>query len=196
MIPSAYRPVYPPMQRFIPAGCAILILFVQALADEPRVDSSTLTGKVMCGYQGWFNCEGDGANLGWTHWSRNRRQPPGPGNVTVDLWPDVSEFDSDERFQTEFRLAGGQPAEAFSSGNRKTVQRHFQWMRDYGIDGIFLQRFANGLKSETAKRHKDQVLQSVRASALDTGRVYAVMYDLTGLRSGEVKRVASDWQSL
>ena len=39
-----------------------------------EVDRSTLTGKVMVGYQGWFNCEGDGANLGWTHWSRNRRK--------------------------------------------------------------------------------------------------------------------------
>ncbi|MEI9897852.1 MAG: hypothetical protein WDN28_29340 [Chthoniobacter sp.] len=29
------------------------------------VDTGTLTGKVMCGYQGWFNCEGDGANRGW-----------------------------------------------------------------------------------------------------------------------------------
>jgi hypothetical protein len=30
------------------------------------VDVSTLTGKMMAGYQGWFNCEGDGADLGWT----------------------------------------------------------------------------------------------------------------------------------
>jgi hypothetical protein len=31
----------------------------------PGVDPNTLTGKVMTGYQGWFNCEGDGANLDW-----------------------------------------------------------------------------------------------------------------------------------
>ena len=31
------------------------------------VDTSTLTGKVMCGYQSWFNSEGNGADLGWTH---------------------------------------------------------------------------------------------------------------------------------
>lgn len=45
------------------------------------VDPSTLTGKVMTGYQGWFTCPGDGSNLGWTHWGR--RQKFGPGNVTV-----------------------------------------------------------------------------------------------------------------
>jgi len=31
------------------------------------VDTRTLTGKGMTGYQGWFNCEGDGAGLGWPH---------------------------------------------------------------------------------------------------------------------------------
>jgi hypothetical protein len=31
------------------------------------VDSSTLTGKVMCGYQGWFNCEGESAERGWVN---------------------------------------------------------------------------------------------------------------------------------
>jgi hypothetical protein len=64
------------------------------------VDISTLTDKVMTGYQGWFNCEGDGAGLGWTHWARNRGKLFGPGNVTVDLWPDVSDYatggDNDE----------------------------------------------------------------------------------------------------
>lgn len=85
------------------------------------VDTMTLTGKVMCGYQGWFNTPDDGMGLGWTHWARNRREPFAPGNVTVDLWPDLSELDSDERFATGFKNADGNPAEVFSSANRKTT---------------------------------------------------------------------------
>jgi hypothetical protein len=161
-----------------------------------EVDRSTLTGSVMVGYQGWFNCEGDGANLGWTHWWRSGREPFGPGNVSVDLWPDVSELDDDERFATRFQHADGSTAEVFSSGNRKTVVRHFQWMRDYGIDGAFLQRFANGLRSDTRRRHKDTVLSNVRAGAEKSGRSYAVMYDLTGLPAGGCSVVREDWSAL
>src|SRR6185436_8627944 len=54
-----------------------------------RVDTSTLSNKVMCGYQGWFNAEGDGAERGWVHWTK-RRGPLAPGNAKIDLWPDVS----------------------------------------------------------------------------------------------------------
>ncbi len=65
-----------------------------AAADSPdQVDCTTLKGKVMCGYQGWFNCNGDGMNRGWMHWSRNRKRSSiGPGDITVDLWPGVSEL--------------------------------------------------------------------------------------------------------
>jgi hypothetical protein len=166
--------------------------------EPPRqiVDASTLTGKVMCGYQGWFNCQGDGANLGWTHWARNARQPFGPGNVTVDLWPDVAEYSAAELHETGFRHADGSPARVFSSANRKTVLRHFQWMRDYGIDGAFVQRFASGLRSTSQRNHKDNVLAAARQGATASGRVYAVMYDLSGLRAGDVKLVAEDWQRL
>ena len=37
--------------------------------SKKGVNASTLSGKVMCGYQGWFNCEGDGADLNWVHWA-------------------------------------------------------------------------------------------------------------------------------
>ncbi|MGB7327706.1 MAG: glycoside hydrolase family 71/99-like protein [Rubripirellula sp.] len=182
----------------------ILIVFAIAVsthsagAAEPaqNVDHHTLTGKVMVGYQGWFNCEGDGADLGWTHWSKNRRKEFAPGNVTVDLWPDVSELDQDERFATGFKLADGSSAEVFSSGNRKTVLRHFRWMRDYGIDGSFLQRFANGLHDGSVKRHKDTVLSHVREGAATSDRSYAVMYDLSGLATGGTKIVQDDWIQL
>ena len=78
----------------------------------PGADAGTLTGKVMTGYQGWFNCEGDGANLGWTHWGGRTF---GPGNISVDLWPDVSEYDDDELYTTGFKYEDGTPAKTFSS---------------------------------------------------------------------------------
>ena len=181
------------MNRFL----NVLLLLTASLAaaerfdplmpyDGPRVrgvDTSTLTGKVMAGYQGWFNCEGDGAELGSTHWARDRSEPFAPGNVTVDLWPDVSEY-ADGRalhatgFEARRRLA------------RRGVQflqpRHrrsgiSQWMRDYGIDGAFVQRFANGLERRRTAHHKDVVLAHAREGANRAGRAYAVMYDLSGL---------------
>ena len=204
------------MNSKLSLGCCLLLMLStgQSLGDElqtgedrkeePKslaanvslVDRSTLTGKVMVGYQGWFNCEGDGANLGWTHWSRNRQKPFAPGNVTVDLWPDMTEFDADERYVTGFKHADGNAAEVFSSGDRKTVLRHFEWMRDYGIDGAFLQRFAHGLHRDDSKSHKDKVLGHVREGANLSGRSYAVMYDLTGLPKGGTEVVRRDWMAL
>ncbi|MGB6221370.1 glycoside hydrolase family 71/99-like protein [Haloferula sp.] len=160
------------------------------------VDRTTLEGKVMAGYQGWFNCPDDGAGLGWTHWARNGSKPFAPGNVTVDLWPDMSEATPGERFSTGFKHANGEPAVVFSSHNRTTVLRHFKWMRDYGIDGVFVQRFANGLKRESGRHHKDTVLSNCREGANRGGRTYAVMYDLSGLRAGQTSNVSDDWKML
>jgi hypothetical protein len=69
-------------------------------------------------------------------------------------------------------------------------------MRDYGIDGAFVQRFANGLRRGAMREHKDAVLNYSREGARKAGRVYAVMYDLSGLRQGETARVQEDWKRL
>ena len=164
--------------------------------SKKGVDTKTLTGKVMCGYQGWFNTPDDGMGLGWVHWGKGRKEPMAPGNVTVDLWPDLSELDADERFATGFKNADGSTAEVFSSANRKTVLRHFEWMREYGIDGAFVQRFANGLKHDDHRHHKNVVLSHAREGANRSGRAYAVMYDLSGLSAGGVATVWADWRRL
>lgn len=181
-------------------SCVVLgcLAVAASAADEAplRVDASTLTGKVMCGYQGWFSCPGDGAKLGWKHWARDRKKPFAPGNVSVDLWPDVSEFATDELFETGFRHADGSLARVFSSYKRDTVRRHFAWMRDYGIDGAFVQRFANGLHDEKLRSQKDAVLAHARAGANEAGRVFSVMYDLSGLPKGGTQRVIDDWKRL
>ena len=158
------------------------------------VDTSTLTGKVMCGYQGWFTCPSDGSGRGWYHWGKAGRFEP--GWCTIDLWPDVSELDADERFATAFRHADGRAAEVYSPLVRKTVARHFRWMKDYGIDGVFVQRFAGEVRGATGLYHFNTVLANCRAGANRHGRAYAVMYDLSGLPAGGTRAVIDDWKLL
>ena len=162
---------------------------------ERGVDVGSLTGKIMCGYQGWFNVEGDGAERGWVHWIKGRG-PMTDQNVKVDLWPDLKEYGADERFDTGLKHADGRTAQVFSSFKKPTVLRHFQWMREYGIDGAFVQRFANGLKDPRVLRHTNVVLSHCREGANANGRAYAVMYDLSGLRAGKMQDVIDDWRAL
>ena len=159
------------------------------------VDTSSLTGKVMCGYQGWFNAQGDGAGRGFHHWTK-QSGPLAPGNAKIDLWPDVSELTAKERFPTGFRLADGRTAEVFSSYEQATVLRHFQWLRDSGIDGVFVQRFIAPLRDAKTLRHNNVVLDHSREGANRFGRAYAVMYDLSGLGENRILEVAADWRSL
>jgi hypothetical protein len=200
--------------RFL-ASCALLVGFtVPGSAEEAApsradvikamrpydgpsvkgVDRTTLTGKVVCGYQGWFTAPGDGSGRGWRHYpSRGEFKP---GRCGIDLWPDVSELDKDELHQTPFRHADDKIAHVFSSHNRKTVLRHFAWMKEYGIDGVFVQRFAVETAQPLDLRHCNTVLAHCREGANRHGRCYAVMYDLSGLREGGTKQVIEDWKLL
>ncbi len=157
------------------------------------VDASTLNGKVMCGYQGWFNAPEDGSGRGWVHYGRGRFEP---GRCTIDLWPDTNDLDADEQFATPFRHADGSVAYVFSSHCRKTVLRHFQWMKDYGIDGAFVQRFGVSTVGPVSLNHCNTVLAHCREGANRNGRTYAVMYDLSGLRAGQTQQVIDDWKLL
>lgn len=184
----------------MPAPRLSFLLLVACLglargADAPRVDASTLTGKVMAGYQGWFNAEGDGAKRGYNHWTRGGAKPA-PGNVRVDLWPDLAEFPAAERFPTDLLHADGTRAEVFSSFLRPTVVRHFAWMREHGIDGVFLQRFINSLSRGNSLAANNAVLENVRAGAREHGRVYALMYDLSSLAPGKADVLIADWKKL
>jgi hypothetical protein len=158
------------------------------------VDASTMRGKVLCGYQGWFAAQGDGLGRGWYHWQgRNGFKP---GSCSVDLWPDVSELDPDERYATPFTLRDGRTAQVYSAYNAKTVYRHFAWMREYGIDGVLVQRFASEIFSLPGLTQFTTVLANCRAGANRNGRVYAVMYDLSGIGPHDMDKVKADWTLL
>ena len=179
----------------------LALLLIQELApyagpSERGVDVSTLERKLGVGYQGWFNTADDGAGRGWTHWAKDARKPFGPGNVKVDVWPDVSELAPEERFKTGFSKADGAPAEVFSSFVPATVLRHFRWMKEYGIDAAFVQRFAADLGDPRVLKHNNVVLASCREGANRSGRGWCVMYDLTGLKAGRMENLKADWRSL
>ncbi len=158
------------------------------------VDCTTLAGKVVCGYQGWFTTPEDGSGRGWRHYSYGGQFKP--GFTGIDLWPDVSELDDDEKVATPFRHKDGRAAQVFSSHNRKTILRHFRWMQQYGIDGVFVQRFGVETVDPRDLRHCNFVLSHCREGANRFGRCYAVMYDLSGLAAGGTRQVIEDWKLL
>ncbi|MBK7403930.1 MAG: xylosidase/arabinosidase [Phycisphaerales bacterium] len=157
---------------------------------------TTLHGTVMVGYQGWFMAPGDGYGAGFVHWGNVGAKPP---SCTVDLWPDLTDYGPDERYPTEYRHADGSAAEVFSSTNRATVLRHFRWMRDYGIDGAFVQRFTACISPDHPERWNDRrtnaVLQHCREGANVYGRAYAVMYD-TDFDGPACDTIIADWTRL
>lgn len=209
---------------FSGSNLALLLTFAglvqyQATADEPIVSRDEafgvlkpaseiqgvrlpnplgLSGKVVTGYQGWFRAEGDGSGMGFQHYRKGGRFEP--GNCTIDLWPDLSEFDDDERYPTAFRHADGRVAEVFSSINPKTVDRHFSWMAQYGIDSAFVQRFAShGAKQQRDYRglkYENQKLMLCRDAAIQNNRSWVLMYDLSGLKDADFDRLAEDWKGL
>jgi len=168
----------------------------QTNAPAPTVDASTMNGKLLMGYQGWFGCPGDGsADSRWIHWFR--RQEPVAANATVDLWPDVSELGPDELFATGMTLPGGAPARVYSDYNEKTVARHFQWMRDHQLDGVFLQRFSAELADPSQFARLNRVAANVRAGAEANGRVFAIMHDISGHSPASlVQSLTNDWNYL
>lgn len=157
-----------------------------------------LKGRVVTGYQGWFRAEGDGSGMGFHHYEKRGRFQP--GDCTIDLWPDLSEFNEDEKFPTPFRYADGSVAHVFSSIHPKTVDRHFRWMKDYGIDGAFVQRFAvHGAKSRRDSRSlrwENEKLKLTRDAAMKHGRSWILMYDLSGINDDDFERLAEDWKNL
>ena len=162
-------------------------------ADGGPVDASTLTGKHVLGYQGWFACPGDGAPPNrWVHWFSS--SPPDAENATVDLWPDVSELGAEERCDTNMTLPDGRPAQVYSAWNETTVVRHFAWMEEAGIDGVLLQRFLSETHDPAFLELRDQVTRNVRAGAEAHGRVFAVMYDISGHPAESlVETLEADW---
>jgi hypothetical protein len=149
----------------------------------------------MCGYQGWYRTPSDGSGNNWgDHYALFGKFDS--ENVHLDFWPDVSEYA--KTYPTALTNRDGSVARVFSSLDQSTTNLHFQWMQDYGIDGVFVQRFFDGLRTKQSRQRSRLVLQHALEASKKYGRAIAVMYDLSGLNAeGEdCSAIIQDWKEL
>ena len=191
--------VYP--DRFISEFIALNQLPKEVVMSDPaakttesmsRVRFKSIRNLVMAGYQGWFNTPEDGAGLGWKHFEKEKEFKP--GKCTIDLWPDVSEYE--KTYETAFKLPDETPAKVFSSYDASTTDLHFKWMKQYGIDGVFMQRFVVSIRNQKGKDNYNKILNNAVLSAEKYDRAICLMYDLSGMEACEEDILIRDWKEL
>ncbi|MEG9435425.1 hypothetical protein JAO29_04510 [Edaphobacter sp. HDX4] len=175
---------------------ALVLLSFQVVKAEKRRNvgqgfAGTLQGKLIVGYQGWFVCpDASQGSSGWVHWMKD-------GKATVDMLPDTAGLSASELCPTPWTTPKGAAVNVYSAQTPETVERHFAWMQEYGIDGVALQRFATELGDRVRGPQIDRVLSNVESSAERHNRTFFVEYDLTGTHDrGGIERVISDWTRL
>ncbi|MFE2067253.1 discoidin domain-containing protein [Streptomyces sp. NPDC059467] len=168
------------------AGVTETVLARTASAASPPGD---VVGRISVGYQGWFACIGDSAPIdGWWHWSQNWSQSPSSSNTAIKCWPDVRDYTN--TYQTSYAALGnGRPATLFSSYDQQTVNTHFLWLQQNGIDTVALQRF-NPTGGEGPTR--DAMATKVRGAAESYGRKFYIMYDVSDWTNMQ-SEIKTDW---
>lgn len=164
-----------------------LLLFTSLSAQTKHAKTTrypSYKGLVMAGYQGWFRLPAD------------KIMYPDENKVRIDMWPDVSEYT--QTYPTGLKHADGSTARFFNSADKSTVDTHFRWMQEYGVDGVFMQRFFSAARPQARNGHSTDVLKHAFEAASKYDRAIAIMYDLSGLKkSGEdCSLLIEDWKFL
>lgn len=180
------RPVRRPLSQAFAA--AAFVLMGSAFGGD-------VVGKVTVGYQGWLSAPGDGSLVNqWKH-------------TNLECWPDVREY-ATTFSGCPFKQAGitqpgfngnlgnGTPARIFSSWTDQTVNKHFEWMQQYGgIDCVAVQRFGSEFGNAALKDWKNGIATRVRTAAETYGRKYFIMYDISGWTNFQ-SEIKTDWTAL
>ena len=190
--------------RMLLVSITLVLIVALAATAQVTIDRTSLTNKVIAGYQGWFAHPGDGqpcTPVCWRHWSRDPYYAPGPGNYQTDIWPDVAEYDPGDLYTVpSISLRYGGTPKLFSSVKPGVTNVHFRWMQENQIDGVALQRFVCEIANDPNdpfQHHRDTVLQNVRNASVTYGRAWCVEYDVTGTDPSVIyNRITTDWTYL
>jgi hypothetical protein len=178
----------------VPFIVPIIFLVLGGTVAGGPVNATTLSKKIIFGYQGWF-CTNKAANLGWIHWSSG--VPPSATSATFDLFPDVSDYPacalSNNTLLTS--KSTGLSLELYDSLG--VVDVHFSWMEEYGIHGVAVQRFLVQLVNQKLRDRNDKILLACMKAAEKYSRVFFVEYDTSGADSSTwADIIKADWNRL
>lgn len=176
----------------------LIVLFNSYMTAIAQVApaAQSIKGKVISGYQGWFNAYGDGSPVArWRHWSAGQYNTnnglPAPGYLSFEAYPDVSEYPASVMFQTGLgNLNDGSSAKLFTSYPYETIDLHFKWMQDNELDGVALQRFLGETRDGVFKRNRDSITVRMRRAAEKYQRIFYIMYDMS---ADDTTYFKNDW---
>lgn len=216
-IPPAIEPEQPDTPGNTPGNSDFNSLGDDFVAHKDGEPYDTYMGLIMAGYQGWFGTPGDGSpmtqvpNQGWYHYRESEMFRPGVLRNSIDFWPDMREYEvqytpgdmypasggSESAYSASpFLLPDGSHATLFSSYDESTVMLHFKWMQQYGLDGVFMQRFVGEILSADHKDHFDTVLRHAMKASNQYKRAIAVMYDMSGCSESMLTTMVNDAKKL
>jgi hypothetical protein len=177
----------------------IAALFICSCVFQAQADvvvDKGVVGKVITGYQGWFNFSGDGTPLSWRHWFGTS---PNPHGITFEVYPDIREYnDRDMAVIPASRglgkLGDGRDAKLFSSFKEDVIDTHVKWMQEYEIDGTALQRFMS-YTTDNRKAPSDSIAVRLARATVKYDRLFYIMWDM-GASDTDVARLKTDWAHL
>ncbi|GAB5592775.1 hypothetical protein Unana1_07682 [Umbelopsis nana] len=160
---------------------------IATLADAAHVSgNSDVVSKVVAGYQGWFTCPGSSDPVQtWFHWGKNDSVP------SFELWPDVREYTNLYDWG-QSKLGDGKQAQLFSSYDDQTVDTHFRWMNEYGIDTAEVQRFGTHVDGGLNQEHLDGIFEKAAKYSEKHGVKYYTGWDISGW-TNYTTALPADW---
>ena len=100
----------------------------------------------------------------------------------MEVFPDIREYDI--LYDTGFApLPDGRKAQLYSCYDEQTVDTHFKWMSQYGIDGVALQRFNVTVRDAPLTLNK--ALENTVKAAEKYGRVFYICYDMSAYEAAD-----------
>lgn len=146
----------------------------------PQTDLNNMQGKGVAGYQAWFHATDIRTDTGWGHWS-NSGNLPAADNVHTEMYPYTADYTDNGATLYQSGLGdldNGDPALLFNSTDKEIIDTHFEWMKEYDIDGAAIQRFYSS--TSPIRSTAENLLQTIQKSAEKHGRIFYVMYDFSG----------------
>ena len=181
--------------RIFATACLMGILAVRHAAAIGDLDNG-----VWVGYQGWHLAKGDGSRLNqWKHWFE--KNVPDAEHLHGDQWPGGwDEYGSNKLHATQMHYPDGRPVSVYTSYDYETVDLHVKWMKEYGIQGAYLQRQQNLIEKPQEKKWRDTVARNMQKACEKHGVKFAIMLANNAKtpeeNSGFSQRIINDWKHL